>query len=57
VLSRVPASPPLGQISPFLSLVVFEIPVPLETVMILCIDLGTDLLPAVSFAYEKPEVR
>jgi hypothetical protein len=45
----------IPEITPFLSLIVFNIPLPLETVMILCIDLGTDLLPAVSFAYEKPE--
>ena len=32
-----------------------DIPLPLGTVAILCIDLGTDVLPAVSFAYEKAE--
>jgi magnesium-transporting ATPase (P-type) len=45
----------IPEISPFLSLIVFTIPLPLETVMILCIDLGTDLLPAISLAYEKAE--
>ena len=45
----------IPEISPFLSLIVFQIPLPLETVMILCIDLGTDLLPAISLAYEKAE--
>lgn len=32
-----------------------QIPLPLGTVTILCIDLGTDLLPAISFAYEQAE--
>jgi sodium/potassium-transporting ATPase subunit alpha len=45
----------IPEISPFLSLILFQIPLPLETVMILCIDLGTDLLPAISLAYEKAE--
>merc|ERR1712194_271739 len=29
---------------------------PLSTVLILCIDLGTDMIPAISFAYENPEL-
>jgi len=28
----------------------------LSTVLILCIDLGTDMIPAISFAYEHPEL-
>ena len=34
---------------------IMSIPLPLGTVTILCIDLGTDLLPAISFAYEQAE--
>merc|ERR1719427_2023835 len=30
-------------------------PLPLGTVTILCIDLGTDMLPAISLAYEQAE--
>ena len=30
-------------------------PLPLGTVTILCIDLGTDMVPAISMAYEGPE--
>ena len=33
----------------------FSVPLPLGTVTILCIDLGTDLLPAISLAYEQAE--
>ncbi|XP_065322042.1 sodium/potassium-transporting ATPase subunit alpha-like isoform X1 [Gordionus sp. m RMFG-2023] len=32
-----------------------NIPLPLGTVTILCIDLGTDMIPAISLAYEKAE--
>ena len=35
--------------------VCYLIPLPLGAITILCIDLGTDLLPAISLAYEKPE--
>merc|ERR1719164_294859 len=45
----------IPEITPFLALILLQIPIPLETVMILCIDLGTDMLPAISLAYEIPE--
>lgn len=45
----------IPEITPFLALILFQIPIPLETIMILCIDLGTDMLPAISLAYELPE--
>jgi sodium/potassium-transporting ATPase subunit alpha len=45
----------IPEITPFLAFILFQIPIPLETVMILCIDLGTDMLPAISLAYENPE--
>ena len=46
----------IPELAPFLSLVIFQIPLPLSTVLILCIDLGTDMVPAVSLAYEYPEL-
>jgi len=30
-------------------------PLALTTVLILCVDLGTDMIPAISLAYEQPE--
>merc|ERR1711912_81655 len=42
----------IPEITPFLFLILLAIPIPLETVMILCIDLGTDMLPAISLAYD-----
>merc|ERR1712106_1236833 len=41
--------------SPFLLFILADIPLPLGTVTILCIDLGTDMLPAISMAYEEAE--
>nr|CAH1755607.1 Na,K-ATPase alpha 1B [Oncopeltus fasciatus] len=45
----------IPEISPFLANVVLDIPLPLGTVTILCIDLGTDMVPAISLAYEEAE--
>jgi sodium/potassium-transporting ATPase subunit alpha len=45
----------IPEISPFLVFVIFQVPLPLSTVMILAIDLGTDMYPAISMAFEGPE--
>lgn len=45
----------IPEITPFLIFIIIQIPLPLTTVLILCIDLGTDLLPAISLAYENAE--
>jgi len=45
----------IPEISPFLLWILISIPLPLSTVLILCIDLGTDMIPAISLAYEGPE--
>lgn len=45
----------IPEISPFLVFILADIPLPLGTITILCIDLGTDLLPAISLAYEEAE--
>lgn len=45
----------IPEITPFLAFIIVQIPLPLTTVLILCIDLGTDLLPAISLAYEQAE--
>eukprot|EP00092_Neocalanus_flemingeri_P107949 GFUD01138573.1.p1 GENE.GFUD01138573.1~~GFUD01138573.1.p1 ORF type:complete len:1018 (+),score=307.35 GFUD01138573.1:120-3173(+) len=46
----------IPEIFPFLTWVVLGIPLPLSTVAILLIDLGTDMVPAISLAYEKAEL-
>lgn len=45
----------IPEISPFLCFIVLQTPLPLSTVLILAVDLGTDMVPAISMAYEKPE--
>ncbi|KAF4516744.1 hypothetical protein B566_EDAN008435 [Ephemera danica] len=45
----------IPEISPFLLFILADVPLPLGTVTILCIDLGTDMLPAISLAYEEAE--
>ncbi|KAL2080995.1 hypothetical protein ACEWY4_022848 [Coilia grayii] len=45
----------IPEITPFLFFIIANIPLPLGTVTILCIDLGTDMVPAISLAYEAAE--
>lgn len=45
----------IPEIVPFLCQIALKLPLGLTTIMILCIDLGTDMLPAISFAYEVSE--
>jgi sodium/potassium-transporting ATPase subunit alpha len=45
----------IPEITPFLMFILTDIPLPLGTITILCIDLGTDMVPAISLAYEKAE--
>jgi len=46
----------IPEILPFILYILVQVPLPLSTVLILCIDLGTDMVPAISFAYENPEL-
>merc|ERR1711931_307127 len=45
----------IPELSPFPMFILIGIPLPLGTVCILFIDLGTDLVPAISLAYERAE--
>ncbi|ELR50437.1 Sodium/potassium-transporting ATPase subunit alpha-4 [Bos mutus] len=45
----------IPEITPFLMFIILGIPLPLGTITILCIDLGTDMVPAISLAYESAE--
>jgi len=45
----------IPEISPFLLFIILDVPLPLGTITILCIDLGTDMVPAISLAYERAE--
>lgn len=46
----------IPEICPFIAFILFQVPLPLTTVLILCIDLGTDMIPAIAFAYEHAEL-
>lgn len=43
----------IPQLAPFLANVLFSVPLALSTVLMLAICLGTDMLPAISLAYEE----
>ncbi|XP_078387905.1 potassium-transporting ATPase alpha chain 2-like [Cetorhinus maximus] len=45
----------MAELCPFLVYVVASIPLPIGTITILLIDLGTDIIPSISLAYEKAE--
>eukprot|EP01016_Furgasonia_blochmanni_P003928 TRINITY_DN11535_c0_g1_i1.p1 TRINITY_DN11535_c0_g1~~TRINITY_DN11535_c0_g1_i1.p1 ORF type:complete len:531 (-),score=133.27 TRINITY_DN11535_c0_g1_i1:120-1652(-) len=46
----------LMEILTFLIFIVIQIPLPMTTVIMLCISIGTDMVPAGSFAYEEGEL-
>ncbi len=45
----------IPEIMPFIAFVLLRIPLPLTIVLILAIDLGTDIVPALGLGIEKPE--
>jgi magnesium-transporting ATPase (P-type) len=45
----------IPEIAPFLLFITVSLPLPLSTVLILCVDLGTDMVPAISMAWENAE--
>ncbi|CAM9391156.1 unnamed protein product, partial [Sphacelaria rigidula] len=45
----------IPEISPFICFITLGTPLPLSTVLILAIDLGTDMVPAISMSYEQAE--
>lgn len=45
----------IPEIAPFICFILIFLPLPLSTVLILCIDLGTDMVPAISMAWENKE--
>ena len=43
------------ELIPFLCLDLFQIPLPINTILILCIDVGTDIMPNIFQSYETAE--
>ncbi len=46
----------VAQLIPFIAFAVFSIPLPITVILILAIDLGADILPAIGLGLEKPEI-
>ncbi|CAK59780.1 unnamed protein product (macronuclear) [Paramecium tetraurelia] len=46
----------ISELVPFIGFVIFRLPLPLTTVLILCIDLGTDVFPCTTFVFEDAEI-
>jgi sodium/potassium-transporting ATPase subunit alpha len=49
-------TPNIPELTPFLGLVIFQIPLPLSAILCIVICLGTDMWPSISLAYEYPEL-
>lgn len=45
------------EVAAFMLFLIAQIPLPIGALAILCIDLGTDMLPAISLAFEEEEVK
>ena len=45
----------IGELVVIFSAIFFQFPLPLTAVLILCIDLGTDILPAIALGVDSPE--
>lgn len=45
----------IAELIPCLAFVLFRIPLPLTTIQILSVDLGTDIVPALALGIEKPD--
>jgi sodium/potassium-transporting ATPase subunit alpha len=46
----------IPELWPFISFIILQIPLPLSSVLVLCISIGTDMIPAISFSYEVAEL-
>lgn len=46
----------IPELVPFLSFIAFRLPLPITNIFMIFIDVGTDILPAISLGYEKAEI-
>lgn len=49
-------SPNIPEIFPVLAFIILQVPIPLSSILMLAICVGSDLVPAISYAYETPEL-
>ena len=45
----------IPQLIPFLLFIIIKLPIAMETIVMLLIDIGTDLIPTITLAYEDAE--
>lgn len=45
----------IGELVVIFSAIIFNFPLPLTAILILCVDLGTDILPAIALGVDNPE--
>jgi len=45
----------IPELNPFILFVCLQLPVALNSILILCVCIGTDVIPAIAMAYEEPE--
>jgi sodium/potassium-transporting ATPase subunit alpha len=46
----------IPEITPVICYALIQVPIPLSTILMLCICVGTDMAPAITLAYEKAEL-
>lgn len=45
----------IPEVIPFVTIILFLIPLPLSTFLVICIDIGTDVFPSLAFSFEEAE--
>ena len=45
----------IAELLPFIGFVIFQFPLPLTTILILCMDVGTNIYPNITFSFEVAE--
>jgi sodium/potassium-transporting ATPase subunit alpha len=45
----------IPEVIPFISIILFLVPLPLSTFLVICISVGTDIFPSLSYAFENGE--
>ncbi|CAD8071160.1 unnamed protein product [Paramecium primaurelia] len=45
-----------AELIPFLAFIIFRVPLPLTTVLVLCVQIGTDIFPSMVFVFEEADL-
>ena len=49
-------TPNIPEVVPVLAFLIFQTPIPLSSILMLCVAVGSDMAPAISLAYETAEL-